>query len=153
MGLLDNVNIPVLVGAVPLFAVTSFVLDEGYKVAPIAGTRLVQMVAPTTKTIRIEALLLEGFRALRPALEAEALTSRLLAAATGPLMKITGIPVVAKNGVHLDMQITSLIFTQDNTMRKTLKVSMTLVNVPRSKLGAIIGGALDLAVGVGSAFI
>lgn len=68
-------------------------------------------------------------------------------------MKITGIPVVAKNGVHLDMQITSLIFTQDNTMRKTLKVSMTLVNVPRSKLGAIIGGALDLAVGVGSAFI
>ena len=71
-----------LVGVVPLLAVTSFVLDEGYKIVPIAGslsTQLKQMVAPTTKTISIEALLIGEFRALRPALEAMALTSRLLA--------------------------------------------------------------------------
>jgi hypothetical protein len=152
----DRINVPVLVGLVPLFAVTSFVLDEGYKVVPIAGnlsTQLKQLVAPTTKTISIEALLIDEFRALRPALEAMALTSRVLAAATGPLMRLTGIPVTAKNSVHLDMQITSLRFTQDNQMRDTLRVSITLAHVPRSRVFGLIGGALDVAVGVGTAFI
>jgi len=152
----DRINIPVLVGLVPLFAVTSFVLNEGYKVVPIAGnlaTHLKQLVAPTTKTISIEALLIDEFRALRPALEAMALTSRLLASATGLLLKFTGIPVVAKTGVHLDMQITTLVFTQDNQMRDALKVSMTLTHVPRSRVFGLIGGALDVAVGVGTAFI
>jgi hypothetical protein len=147
------VNIPVLVGAVPLLAVTSFVLDEGYKSAAIASSKFTQLTAPNTKTIRIEALLIGEFRALRPALEAMALTSRALASATGPLLKFTGIPVVAKTGVHLDMQITSLVFTQDNMMRDTLKITMSLVNVPRSQLAGLIGGALDLVAGVGSAFI
>ncbi|HJZ79321.1 MAG TPA: hypothetical protein VKD91_03215 [Pyrinomonadaceae bacterium] len=146
-------NIPVLVGAVPLLAVTSFVLNEGYKTAAIAGSTLTQMVMPTTKTISIEALLIKEFRALRPALEAMALTSRALASVTAPLLQVAGIPVVAKTGVSLDMQITSLVFTQDNQMRDTLKVSMTLTHVPRTKLGGLLGGALDLAVGVGSAFI
>ena len=152
----DRPNIPVLVGAVPLLAVTSFVLNEGFKIVPIAGnlsTQLKQLVAPTTKTITIEALLIEEFRALRPALEAMALTSRLLASATGPLLKFTGIPVAAKNGVHLDMQISSLVFTQDNQMRDTLKVSISLTHVPRSQLNAIIGAVADLAVGVGTPFI
>ncbi|MEI7993345.1 MAG: hypothetical protein WCH01_00445 [Methylococcaceae bacterium] len=149
----DRPNIPVLIGAVPLFAVTSFVLNEGYKTASIAGSTLKQMVAPTAKTITIEALLIGEFRALRPALEAMALTSRLLASVTAKLMLLAGVPVVAKTGVHLDMQITSLVFTQDNQMRDTLKVSISLVNVPRTKLGGLLGGALDLAAGAGSAFI
>jgi hypothetical protein len=51
------------------------------------------------------------------------------------------------------MQITSLVFTQDNQMRDTLKVSISLVHVPRAKLGGLLGGALDLAHGAGSAFI
>jgi hypothetical protein len=147
------VNIPVMVGAVPLFAVTSFTLDEGYKSAAIASSKFTQMIAPTTKSIRIEALLIKEFRALRPALEAMALTSKALASATGPLLKFTGIPVVAKTGVHLDMQFTTLVFTQDNAMRDTLKVTMTLINVPRSQLAGLIGGALDVVAGVGSAFI
>jgi hypothetical protein len=149
----DRLNIPVLVGAVPLLAVTSFVLNEGYKTASIAGSTIKQMVAPTTKTISIEALLVEDFRALRPALEAMALTSRALASVTAPLLKLAGIPVVAKTSVNLDMQITSLVFTQDAQMRDTLKVSLTLTHVPRSQLGGLLGAALDLAVGVGSAFI
>jgi hypothetical protein len=149
----ERINIPVLVGAAPLFAVTSLVINEGYKATAIAGSSLTQLVAPTTKTITIEALLIKEFRALRPLLEAMALTSRLLASASGPLMKFTGIPVVAKTSVNLDMQITSLVFTQDNQMRDTLRVSMSLAHVPRSQLAGLIGGALDLAVGVGSAFI
>jgi hypothetical protein len=146
-------NIPVLVGAVPLLAVTSFVLNEGYKTVAIAGSSLTQMVTPTTKTISIEALLIGGFRALRPRLEAIALTSRLLASVSAPLMAVAGVPVVAKTGVHLDMQVTSLVFTQDNQMRDTLKVSISLVHVPRTQLGGLLGGALDLAAGAGSAFI
>jgi hypothetical protein len=149
----DRPNIPVLVGAVPLLAVTSFVLNEGYKTVSIAGSSRTQMVAPTTKTITIEALLIEEFRALRPALEAIALTSRLLASVSAPLMALAGIPVVAKTGVHLDMQVTSLVFTQDNQMRDTLKVSISLVHVPRTQLGGLLGGALDLVAGAGSAFI
>jgi hypothetical protein len=149
----DRPNIPVLLDRVPLLAVTSFVLNEGYKTASIAGSSLTQMVAPTTKTISIEALLIAEFRALRPALEALALTSRLLASVSAPLMALAGIPVVAKTGVHLDMQVTSLVFTQDNQMRDTLKVSISFVHVPRTQLGGLLGGALDLAAGAGSAFI
>jgi hypothetical protein len=147
------VNVPVLVGAVPLFAVTNFVLEEGYKTANIASSKFTQLIAPTNKTIKIEALLIREFRALRPALEAMALTSRALASTTGPLLRFNGIPVAAKNGVHLDMQINSLVFTQDNTMRDTLKVTISLVNVTRSRLSGIISGALDVAVGVGVPFI
>jgi hypothetical protein len=149
----DQVNVPVLVGAVPLFAVTSFVLKEGYRTTAIAGSSITQMVSPTTKTITIQALLVKELRALRPALEAMALTSRALASAAAPLMALAGVPVVAKTSVHLDMQITTLEFTQDNQMRDTLRVSITLQQVPRSKAGGLVGAALDLAVGVGSAFI
>src|SRR5262245_2411911 len=109
----ERVNVPVLVGAVPLFAVSSLVINEGYRTAAIGGSQLGQMVTPTTKTVAIEALLVGPERALRPALEAMALTSRGLASAAA-LTQIAGVPVVAKTSVHLDMQITGLVFTQDN---------------------------------------
>ena len=149
----DDVKGIVLVGVVPLLKVTSFRLEEGYQTAAIAGSTLTQMVRPTTKKITIEALLIGAERALRPALEVIALTSRMLAAAVGPLAKFTGVPVVSLRFVSLDMQITSLTFTQDNQMRDTLKVTMSLTHVPRAALTELIGGSLDLAVGVGTAFI
>lgn len=147
-----HLNVPVLVGVVPLLAVQSYVVNEGYKTASIAGSPLVQMVSPTTKTITIDALLVAGERALRPALEALALTSRALASVTAPLMSVAGIPVVSKNFIHLDMQITTLQFTQDNQNRDCLKVNIQLTNVPRPKLGGLLGLA-DAALGVGTAFI
>jgi len=147
-------NTAVLVGLVPLTAVTSFVLEEGFKVAQVAGnsTRL-QMVSPTTKTIKIEASLIGKQRLFRPALEILGLTSRFLAAAASPAIQLTGIPVVARLGVHLDMQITSLVFTQDNTNRDTFKVSMSLQHVPRFPVIEGIGAGLDLVMGVAGAFI
>ncbi|MDR3470653.1 MAG: hypothetical protein P4M09_03025 [Devosia sp.] len=145
-------NVPVLVGVVPLLKVQSYVVKEGYKSASIAASPLMQMVAPTTKTISIEAFLVDAERALRPALEILALTSRALASVTAPLMSATGIPVISKNFIHLDMQITSLSFTQDNQNRETLKVSIELTNVPRPKLGGLLALA-DVALGAGSAFI
>jgi hypothetical protein len=149
----EQVNIPVLVGLVPLFAVTSLVIKEGYRTAAIAGSSIRQMVSPSNKTITIQAVLVDEFRALRPALEAMALTSRALASVTAPIMAFTGVPVVAKTSVHLDMQITSLEFTQDNQLRDALRVSITLEHVPRTQLGGLIGAGLDVALGVGSAFI
>jgi hypothetical protein len=145
---------PVLIGGVPLPVVTSFVLTEGYKVAQIAGSStLSQMTAPIAKTIKIEGLLINGFRSLRPAFEALALTNRLLAAAVGPVAQFAGIPVVARLGVHLDMQITSLVFTQDNVMRDAFKVTMELTNVPRGSISAIVGAVADVALGAASGFI
>jgi hypothetical protein len=145
-------NVPVLVGAVPLLKVQSYVVNEGYKSTSIAGSALVQMVSPTTKTVTIEAFLVGAERALRPALEVLALTSRALASVTAPLLSVAGIPVISKNFIHLDMQITSLTFTQDNQNREALKVNIQLTNVPRPKLGGLLGLA-DVALGVGSAFL
>jgi hypothetical protein len=142
-----------LVGEVPLFAVTSFAINEGYKTTAVAGSRLVQMVAPTAKTISIEALLVGEARALRPALEAMALTSRVLASASAPLMALSGVPVVTRSSVHLDMQVTSLVFTQDSQMRDTLRVSISLVHVPRTQAAGVVGGLLDVALAAGSPFI
>jgi hypothetical protein len=147
------VNIPVLVGVVPLLKVQSYVVNEGYKSTSIAASTFVQMVSPTTKTITIEAFLVDAERALRPALEALALTSRALASVTARLLSVAGIPVISKNFVHLDMQITSLTFTQDNQNRETLKVNIQLTNVPRSKAIGLLGGIADAAVGVGTAFV
>ena len=147
------INIPVLVGVVPLLKVQSYVVNEGYKSTSIASSTFVQMVSPTTKTITIDAFLVDAERALRPALEALALTSRALASVTAPLLSVAGIPVISKNFVHLDMQITSLTFTQDNQNRETLKVNIQLTNVPRSSVMGLIGGIADAAVGVGTAFV
>jgi hypothetical protein len=162
----------VLVGAVPLLKVQTYVVTEGYKSAAIAGSSFVQMVGLATKTIAIDALLVGAERALRPALEAMALNPLLLGAlgALGSVFglfpsvgsavagalpaaeSVIGIPVVSKNFIHLDMQITQLKFTQDNQSRETLSVHIELTNVPRAKLGALIGAGTDVALGVGAAF-
>ena len=144
-------NVPVLIGVVPLLKVQSYVVAEGYKSAAVGGSSLIQMVSPTTKTITIDAFLVGGERALRPALEIMALTTRALASLTAKAMSVTGIPVISENFIHLDMQITSLSFTQDNQNRETLKVNLQLTNVPRPKLGGLLALA-DVALGVGSAF-
>lgn len=149
-----GVNVPVLVGPVPLLYVQSMSISEGYRIERIAGSRFSQAVSPTTKTISIEATLLgQGRLLLKKALEALALTSRVLVAATAPALKITGIPVVSGLTISLDMQITDLRFSQSVQKRDTLDVSITLQYVPRSSLTAIIGEAADLALAVGSAFI
>jgi hypothetical protein len=149
-----NVNVPVLIGAVPLFTVTSLSLTEGYQVARIAGSRIAQLVSPTTRTIAVEAVLVGRTRLLmKKGLEAMALTSRGLAAATAPTMKLAGLPVVSGMTISLDMQITNLRFVQSNVKRDALDVSITLEQVPRSSLTAIVGEALDLALAAGMAAV
>ncbi|MFJ6575579.1 hypothetical protein ACIQMY_06385 [Streptomyces sp. NPDC091368] len=149
-----GVNVPVLIGVVPLFTVTSLTLSEGYQVARIAGSRLAQLVSPTTRSIGVEAVLVGRTRLLsKKGLEAMALTSRALAGSTAPLMNLAGLPVVCGMTVSLDMQITSLRFTQSNQKRDALDVSISLEQVPRSSLTAVLGEALDLALAAGTTAI
>jgi hypothetical protein len=149
-----TINVPVLVGGVPLFTATSVTLSEGYQVQRIAGSSLAQLVAPTTKTIAIEAVLIGQERLVaKKALEALALTSRALASSVAPLMKVAGIPVVSGLTISLDMQITSLRFAVSNQKREAVDVSITLEQVPRSSVSALVGEALDMALAEGTAAI
>lgn len=145
-------NPPVLVGPVPLFAVQSMVLTDGYKIERVLGSRFSQAVAPTAKTIKIEALLTGQERLLvKKALETLALATRWTAAAAAPALAVAGIPVVAGMTVSTDMQITDLSFTHSVARREALDVSITLVHVPRSAVSQIAGEALDLALAVATA--
>ena len=142
-----GVNVPVLVGAVPLFYVQSMNISEGYRIERIAGSKFSQAIAPTTKTISIEAMLIGPERLLlKKALETMALTSRLLVAAAG-------IPVVSGLTISLDMQITDLRFSQSVQKRDALDVSLTLQYVPRSSLTTILSEVADLALAAGTAAI
>jgi len=147
-------NPPVLVGVVPLLKVQNYVVTEAYKSVSIPASSFVQMVGLTSKTIAIDAFLVGLERAFRPLLEALALnTIPGVLAATSFLESFVGIPVVSKNFIHLDMQITQLMFTQDNQNRETLTAHIELLNVPRpKKLGGFLPGA-DIALAVGSAFL
>ncbi|MFD7644505.1 hypothetical protein ACFV4P_28105 [Kitasatospora sp. NPDC059795] len=152
--MLSGLNVPVLIGPVPLLTVTSLTVDEGYQVARIAGSRLAQLVSPTTRTITVEAVLVGRTRLLvKKGLEALALTSRALAPATAPLMNLAGLPVVCGMTISLDMQITGLRFTQSNRKRDAIDANITLEQVPRSSLSALIGEAADMLLAVGIAAV
>ncbi|MGW6058052.1 hypothetical protein [Streptomyces sp. NPDC055189] len=143
-------NPPVLIGTVPLLYVQSITISEGYEVKRIADSQFSQALAPTRKTIAIEALLL-GEERLRTKKELEglALVSRLLAAAAAPGLALSGIPVVCGLAISLDMQITELRFTQSTQRRAAIDLSMNLQHVPRSRATALLGEAADLALAAG----
>jgi hypothetical protein len=145
-------NPPVLVGAVPLLHVQTLTLNEGYRIERIAGSSFSQALAPTTKTITIEAVLAGPERLLlKKGLEALALVSRVLVAATAPALALTGIPVVSGLTISLDMQITELRFTQSVQRREALDVHLALQHVPRAAATAILGEIADLALAAGTA--
>lgn len=145
-------NPPVLVGPVPLFAVQSMVLSDGYKIERVLGSRFMQALAPTAKTIQIEAVLTGQERLLiKKALETLALATRWTAAAAAPALALAGIPVVAGMTVSTDMQISDLKFTHSVNKREALDVSITLVHVPRSAIAELAGEALDLALAISTA--
>lgn len=149
-----SVNAPVLVGPVQLLYVQTMVINEGYRIERIMGSRFSQATQPTNKTIVIEAVLLGPDRLeQKKALEALALTSRLLVAAVAPALAATGIPVVSGLTISLDMQITDLRFTQSVNKREALDVSMTLQHVPRSSLTAVLSEVADLRLAVASAAV
>jgi hypothetical protein len=145
---------PVLIGPVPLLYVQSMSISEGYKFEKIAGSRFAQAIAPTTKTIAIEAMLIGPERLLlKKALEVLALTSRLMVAAAAPALALAGIPVVSGLTISLDMQITALRFSQTVQRRDALDVSLTLEYVPRSVASIAASEVADLALAAGTAAV
>lgn len=145
-------NPPVLIGGIPLTAVQSLVLSDGYKIEQVAGSKFYQALTPTVKTIQIEAVLVGQNRLLvKAALEALALATRWSAAAAAPALALAGIPVVAGMTVSTDMQISDLKFTHSVAKREAIDVSMTLVHVPRSVIAELAGEALDLALAISTA--
>ncbi|MEO5878200.1 MAG: hypothetical protein ABIS86_03800 [Streptosporangiaceae bacterium] len=145
-------NVPVLVGPVPLLHVQSMTVVEGYEIERIMGSRFQHATQPTRKRIGIEAVLLGPRRlVVKKALETLALTSRSLVA-TAPDLLPNGIPVVSGLVISLDMQITELHFTQSVTKRDALDLSISLVELPRPGLTALLG-EVDLAVAAGTALV
>jgi hypothetical protein len=135
-------NFPVMVGPVPLFAVQSMVLTDGYKIERVYGSRWSQALMPTAKTIQIEATLAGRERLL---------LKHFLEDAAAPLLAVAGIPVVSGMTVATDMQITDLKFTHSVTKREALDASITLVHVSRTAIGDLVGEGLDLALAVATA--
>lgn len=148
------VNLPVLVGPVQLRYVQSMTINEGYQIERIMGSRFSQATRPSNKTIAIEAVLLGPDRlGQKKALEALALTSRLLVAALAPTLRASGIPVVSGLTISLDMQITALKFTQSVAKRDALDASIVLQQVPRSSAGALLSEVADLSLGGATAVV
>ncbi len=144
----------VLVGPVALLHVQSMTINEGYRIERLAGSRFSQALAPTAKTIAIEAVLLGPRRlAVKKQLEALALVSRVLVAAAAPALAVTGIPVVSGLTVSLDMQITDLRFAQSVQKRDALDLTVNLRHVPRSSVTAIAGELADLHLAGGLAAV
>jgi len=149
---LSQVNNPVLIGTVPLLYVQSMQISEGYRIARIAGSGFSQALAPTTKRITIDAVLLGPDRlVVKKELEALALVSRVLVAATAPALAATGIPVVSGLTISLDMQITDLRFDVSVGRRDALDVHLSLEHVPRASLISILGEVADLVLAAGTA--
>src|SRR6266536_2175633 len=98
-----SVNIPVLVGSVALTYVQSMTISEGYRIERIAGSKFSQAIAPSTKTISIEAMLIGADRLQqKKSLEALALVSRVLVAAAAAALRVTGISVVSGLTISLE---------------------------------------------------
>ena len=145
-------NVPVLIGPVQLLYVQSMTVNEGYRIERIMGSRFSQATQPTNKTIAIEAVLIGPDRLVQKKdLEALALVSRLLVATVAPALASSGIPVVSGLTVSLDMQITDLKFAQSVAKRDALDVSISLQQVPRSALSAVVGEVADLGLAAATA--
>jgi hypothetical protein len=146
-----EVNTPVLVGPVLLYYVQTMTVTEGYRIERIAGSSFSQAIAPTTKTISIDAVLPGPTRLrVKKELEVLALASRVLVAAAAPAMALAGIPVVSGLTISLNMQISDLRFTANVQRRDTLDVAMTLTHVPRSSASEIASEIADMRLAAGT---
>lgn len=154
MASIGNRNTPVMVGPVPLSYVQKITINEGYKVERIEKTRFFQALKPTTKTITIEALLIgQGRMAIKKSLELIALVSRLAVSGLLSAVQYTGIPVVWELTTNLNMMVTDLTFTQGVDKRDALEVKITLQEIPRTNIAAILSEVVDVTLAAGSAGI
>ncbi|WP_328524051.1 hypothetical protein [Kribbella sp. NBC_00359] len=134
----------ILIGAVPLFAVTSMSLNASYKL-PELGSGRNQWLGEVGRTIAIDGVLLGPSRfAYKAALEALADVSMLFAARFA-IPTLTGVPVVSGLVVLTDMQITSLKFSQTSQDHGVITVHVDLKHCPKGFVAELIGRGLNMA--------
>jgi hypothetical protein len=139
----------VLVGAVPLFAVTSMTLDESFKIPKIGsgdgkGGKS-QWLGTVGRTVSIQGMLLGPERLLwKAALEVMADLSMVLSSFVS-IPGLGGIPLVSGLTVLPDMQITSLKFTQTSQEFGSIGVNISLKHCPKGFVAEMIGRGLNLA--------
>ncbi len=136
----------VLIGAVPLFAVNRITLNEGYELPPVGDKKASQFTGKITRTVQVEAVLIGDERhAIRLALEAMADLSRTLPAISSIF---SGIPLVAGLTTLLDMQVSSLNFSQSAEEKDVFTVSISLKHCPRPGVMALVSEGLNAATAI-----
>lgn len=139
-------QVSVLVGAVPLFAVTRISLNETYELPPVGDKGLSQSTGKINRTVQIEAALIGDERHLtRLGLEAMADLSKTLPALSS---LVSGIPLVAGLTTLLDCQISSLTFGQTSDDKDVFTASITLKHCPRPGLMALLSEATNAATAI-----
>jgi hypothetical protein len=136
----------VLIGAVPLFAVNRITLNESYELPPVGDKKVSQFTGKITRTVQVEATLIGDERhAIRLALEAMADLSRTLPAVSSIF---SGIPLVAGLTTLLDMQVSSLNFSQSAEEKDVFTVSISLKHCPRPGVTALVSEGLNAATAI-----
>ena len=139
----------VLVGVVPLFAVTNMTLDEQFKIPTIGQGDKSQWLGKVGYTVTIQGVLLGPERFLwKAALEVLADISMVLASLVS-IPGLGGIPLVSGLTVLSDMQITSLRFTQTSQEFGAIGVTVSLKHCPRGFVAELLGQGLNVASSLG----
>ncbi len=137
----------VLLGTVPLFAVSRISLSERYELPSYGDKGLSQSTSTVTREVQIEALLIgDSKQATRLALESMADLSRTLPAVSSIL---SGIPMVAGLTTLLDMQVNSLTFGQSAEEKDVYTVSISLKHCPRPGLMTLLSNVTNAAAAIG----
>jgi hypothetical protein len=136
----------VLIGLVPLFAVDRISLSENYKLPPVGDKKSSQFTGAIERTVQIDATLIGDERhATRLALEAMADLSRVIPAVSSIF---SGIPLVAGLTTLLDMQVSSLNFTQSSQDKDVFTVHISLKHCPRPGVMALVSEGLNAATAI-----
>lgn len=143
----------ILVGAVPLFAVSTMTVDNQYKL-PELGTGRNQWLGQVGRTIGIEGTLLGPSRfAHKAALELLADLSMLFATRFNIPAVTGGVPVVSGLVTLPDMQITGLKFGQSSEAQGAISVSISLKHCPRGLVADLVAHGLSMAGGLAGTIV
>jgi phage protein U len=135
----------VLVGAVPLFAVTNMTLDESFKIPEIGKGDKSQWLGKVDYSVTIQGVLVGPERFFyKAALEVMADLSMVLTSLV-PIPGLGGIPLVSGLTVLPDMQITKLTFTQTSQEFGAVGVNISLKHCPKGFVAELIGRGLNVA--------
>lgn len=136
-------QVSVLIGTVPLFAVTQISLNEQYGLPSVGDKGNSQSTSKTTRAVQIQAALLGPIGPItRLQLEMMADLSKTLPLASS---LISGIPLVAGLTTLMDMQIDSLSFSQTAEEKGVTTVSISLKHCPRPGLMAALSAVTNAA--------